>query len=717
MRLFAVPLIFFTLVSFAGAQPDGAFRLYKKKDYQGTLKALEGADKEKQAGLSHLTGLALLKLGKTEEAKRYFEAAAADPLTGDASLFQLIQIADSRGEYRDVLIQTGNLIERFPYSPYQNEALIFRARGFWETGLYLKAEGILTYLLNRGLTSPQKALWLLAKTRESAGKIPDAFQTYKTIYLEHPQAPFSDNATAEMERIQKENKIKFPPLTRAERIKRAELMMTNRMFKEAAEYIPGINTSGLTKAQRSALLLSLGNAYLKLGQTDKAMETLKISAELKDKATRPDALYNMAKIYWNRDDDENTRLFCGHIIGEFPQTEQAAQAMYILARMDESKGLKAEAVQKYEKLQSVRPSAKVAEESLFRAAFLRYVGGDFSGAEKVFERLADRRDNSAPAARYWLISSLRAQGKNTDGIQNLQTSKLPPTYYDYLTANPDIFRASNPQNVPDAELGAVVSERVEALAKNRLKEPRLDDRARWLLNSARAWRAAGFDDTAKSLLATMAGAIPVDSSRWMAWEFYKAGCNSCATKILDGLKLDDSPPEDAELNMLMLYPIVQWDALLKEALSAGVDPFLVLSVIRQESRFDPDALSPANAHGLMQLIPSTAERVGSRLGMTGINTERLRDPEINLRLGTQYLAELIRSENGSLPLALGTYNAGPKFMEKIKRRIPTDDPGLFIEQIPYQETKDYVKKVLRNYQTYKKLYGSLSPSPSAQSAP
>jgi soluble lytic murein transglycosylase len=731
MKRFVIPILFFMLATGAWADPppppdqaDTALRLFKKKDFEGTLKAIDGLDQDRRASFSYMTGYSLLRLGKTEEAKVYFERSAADSLTGDAGLFQLMLILDANGDNRELLLLTGRLLDRFPYSPQRQEALLLRGKAFLETGLYLKAGEMLTDILHNGLASPHKALWLLAKSQEPSGKITEAFQTYKTLYLEHPQTPFADKAWAEMERMKKEHRKNFPPITRREQINRAGLMMANRMYKDAVAYIQGIKPYGLSKSEKSALLLSLGTAYGKLGQSDKAVNAVKDAAALRDKTTRPEALYHLAKIYWNKDDEEKTRELCEQIIKESPSNEQAAQARYILARMDESKGRKKEAVEKYDKIAAIYPSAKITEECLWHAALLAYITGDFPGAEKRFERLAARNHNTAPMARYWLINSMRAQGKNADEQQNLLATKYQTSYYAYLSANPEMFREPADTNGPDAALGEAASARIETLAATRIKEPRLDERNAWLLKSSRAWRDMGFDDTAKTLLGSMAGTLPPDSAYWLAREYYKARCNSCATKLLDAVKMDEVAPEDMELVMLMLYPVVQWDALLREANSAGVDPFLVLSVIRQESRYDPDALSSANAHGLMQLIPSTAERTGAKIGMTGITVDKLREPEINLRLGTRYLADIIKSENGALPFALGTYNAGPKFIEKLKQRLPTDDLGLFIEQIPYQETKDYVKKVLRNYLIYRRLYAgftppipSVEPAPAAQETP
>jgi soluble lytic murein transglycosylase len=106
----------------------------------------------------------------------------------------------------------------------------------------------------------------------------------------------------------------------------------------------------------------------------------------------------------------------------------------------------------------------------------------------------------------------------------------------------------------------------------------------------------------------------------------------------------------------------------------------------------------------MQLIPATAARVAVRLGLPPPSQERLFDPEINLTLGTQYLKELLERYSNNWHKALAAYNAGEAAVDRWEREIGTDDIEEFVEQIPYVETRGYVKLVLRNHRIYKRLY-------------
>ncbi len=728
MRRFFVPVLLLSLAILpiaakAGAAPpaadpaEDAPRLFRKKDYAGALNAVKALSADQGEKFFYLAGYSLLQLGQTDEAGTYFEKSSANPLTGDAGLLQLMLICDARGEYGRLLRLTERFLDRFPYSTHLQEVLLLRAKSFLETGLYLKAGWMLKEMLGTGQAAPHKALWLLARAGEAAGDVREAHLAYRTIYFEHPQTPSADKAWAEMERIKKENRgTFFPPVSPQEQISRAKLMIANRMYKEAEAYIGGIKRYGLPRKDKAALLSGLATAQEKLGQTDKAAASLSEAAALRDAGTRPDALYHLAKIYWNKDEEEKTTKTCLQITKESPSSELAARSRYILARMAEAKGRNKEAVEAYDNVSTTHPSTGMADESLWRAGFLSYLMQDFPGAEKRFVRLGEKSRNSAstaPMAEYWRINSLQAQGKSVEDLRSLLAAKYPASYYGILASNRDFFSQLAVRTGADAGLGDAASVRIEALAEKVLKEPRLDDAHSWMLRSAAAWGSTGFDDAARALLNGVAVALPQtpEASLWLAWRYYKAGCRACASRAVEAVKQELATPEEAELSMLLRFPVAHWASLFAESKTNGLDPFLVLSVIRQESRFDPDASSSANAHGLMQLIPATAERTAAKLGLKGTTVELLHNPDVNLRLGTRYLADLIREQNGSLPLALGTYNAGPKFMERLRQRVPTDDMEIFIEQIPYQETRDYVKKVLRNYAIYRKIYGGFAPAP------
>lgn len=150
----------------------------------------------------------------------------------------------------------------------------------------------------------------------------------------------------------------------------------------------------------------------------------------------------------------------------------------------------------------------------------------------------------------------------------------------------------------------------------------------------------------------------------------------------------------------LLFPRPYEELITAASREHGVDPSLVLALIREESFFRSDARSPANAYGLMQLLQGTARQVADGSGLK-VMARDLYDPEINVRLGLEYLKTLLERYDGRLYLALAAYNAGPHRVDQWRRDFPLADEEEFIEMIPFSETRNYVKNILRNYFFYR----------------
>jgi soluble lytic murein transglycosylase len=153
------------------------------------------------------------------------------------------------------------------------------------------------------------------------------------------------------------------------------------------------------------------------------------------------------------------------------------------------------------------------------------------------------------------------------------------------------------------------------------------------------------------------------------------------------------------------YPLAYWEMIRKISEERGLDPFLVLALIRQESLFDPKAVSPATASGLMQLLPSTAVQTAGQLGLSPVQPENLFEPDLNLTLGTHYLKGLLQRYSNNVIRALAAYNAGENAVARWEQQSQVEDDEEFIERITYRETRLYVKLVLRNHSTYRRIYG------------
>lgn len=184
--------------------------------------------------------------------------------------------------------------------------------------------------------------------------------------------------------------------------------------------------------------------------------------------------------------------------------------------------------------------------------------------------------------------------------------------------------------------------------------------------------------------------------------------------------------EEAKVAWRLAYPMVRTHELWEHGRRYGVDPLLMMGIMRQESRYQATAVSHAGAVGLVQVMPRTGAKVAALLGEGRYSPADLVDPATNLRYGVYYLSLLLKRFDGHFPLAVASYNGGPHNMSRWLRpwleRGETIETDAFVEQIEYDESRDYVKKVSAFYATYAELYGPpgarlvIPPSPHADRA-
>lgn len=172
----------------------------------------------------------------------------------------------------------------------------------------------------------------------------------------------------------------------------------------------------------------------------------------------------------------------------------------------------------------------------------------------------------------------------------------------------------------------------------------------------------------------------------------------------------------AEFDTSLRYPMPFADDITDAARAAGLDPALVFGLIRQETRFMPQLKSSVGAAGLMQVMPATARYVAKKIGLPWTNPALISDPLTNLKLGTAYLKMVLDDLGGSQPMAAAAYNAGPGRPRRW-REGPTVETAIWAENIPFNETRDYVKKVMSNAAVYGALLDSRQPAPTAQLRP
>ena len=220
--------------------------------------------------------------------------------------------------------------------------------------------------------------------------------------------------------------------------------------------------------------------------------------------------------------------------------------------------------------------------------------------------------------------------------------------------------------------------------------------------------AAGlYDDALNELrfVQRSAGSSPAIEAT-IAWAYHRKGELRRAITLMRRvyphfLAADQTLPREV---LQVIFPLTYWDLIRKHAAARELDPYLVAALIAQESTFDPEIRSAANAWGLMQIVPATGRRLAASLGIRRFTTSMLTNPETNIRMGTLYFSRLVQQFGGA-HYALASYNAGENRVVRWKAERPGLDEDEFIDDIPFPETQNYVKRILGTADDYRLLYG------------
>jgi soluble lytic murein transglycosylase len=155
----------------------------------------------------------------------------------------------------------------------------------------------------------------------------------------------------------------------------------------------------------------------------------------------------------------------------------------------------------------------------------------------------------------------------------------------------------------------------------------------------------------------------------------------------------------------VIFPVAHWDTIRRHATERRLDLYLVTALVAQESTFQADVVSSANAVGMMQLLPSTGRQYARKVGVAGFTPAALTDPDTNVRLGTAYLSDLLARYGNDAAPALAAYNAGESRVDRWRAERPGIPRDEFIDDIPFPETQNYVKRIIGTAEDYRLLYG------------
>ena len=369
----------------------------------------------------------------------------------------------------------------------------------------------------------------------------------------------------------------------------------------------------------------------------------------------------------------------------YPTDTSSASALLLLSDLATDDGRDADARSTMLSLIQRFPNTRQAPQALFGAGLVAYINKDYKVAARELDSLVLRYPNSddALAAGYWSGRSWKARGDTSAANARWRAvlAKEKGSYYSVLSAKRLGIQlltdksADNYPSVPDID---AASKRIALL-----KEFGMETEAKFEYDRL-------FRDATES------------PQRLVATAHALAGTDQSSRSITLGRKAVAEVGATAP-NYRLMYPVLERQTLIESAKAYALDPALVASLIRQESNFNPRATSPVGARGLMQLMPPVGRTIAKGVGIPGYTDESLYDPAINIKLGTQHLSGLFK-KSSAIERVLAAYNAGESRVAKWILKAGADDPELFTERIPFVETRDYVRSIVRNREFYSSLY-------------
>ena len=392
---------------------------------------------------------------------------------------------------------------------------------------------------------------------------------------------------------------------------------------------------------------------------------------------------------------------------DYPGTDATARGLWWLGQRLSSQGKREEGAAVLLKLAETCPEHKLADDAILEAGNLLRAAKKTKEAIAAYQRLATHHPY-APMTGEALFESGRLKESlgDTEGAVGdyAKAARLIGQFYAHRAA--ERLQELGKLAAPDLKATGTVSF-IRPIPLGDLPETDYPDavkQAPWFQRLT-FFASLGLEEAEWEGIAL----IPAIVTSPSPGEYYRvlsdAGLTAMAAEIAEetGWGLKDGAPTFERLRVF--YPRAYWTEVQRVARETGLDPYLILAVGRQESIFQSRVVSVAGATGVMQLMPGTAEWLAKiEPAVSKRQAENLTQPANSLRLGAYYLIRMVDRNDANLVYALASYNAGPGNVSKWKKQIPTSDMEAFVEAIPFEETRGFVKKVLGNYGAYHSLY-------------
>ena len=566
---------------------------------------------------------------------------------------------------------------------------------------------------------PQEAIALLEKDRQptradlelvlgrayaAAGQLQKATTALRNLYYTMPLSPEAGQAQTELQRLAASAQIPPPGLN--ERRTRADLLMRGKRFSDAANEYRDL-LEALSSSDRPEVQLAMGTALRRSGQNKDAKKVLESLSNLPPEMNA-ERLFNLGEIARAADDDQSFLSFLDQLRQTDPTSPWMEQALlsagniYLLRRDYDH------AIDSFRELQQRFPNGSRASYAHWKVAWLSLRQGRTDEAKQGFDQQIALYPASGeiPAALYWRARLAEEDGepakahayykKVSERFRNYYYGELARQQMRKLKDDGDPVHYALLDRVPPLNTTGPAAQDEVPSDDLRVQKAELLENGALLDFAARELQAAANQNPGNWL--------PAETARM----YQDAGRYDMAIQVLKkavpnyfAVDLPSLPRSYWEA----LFPKPYWSDLKKFSSSNALDPYLVASLIRQESEFNPAAVSHANAVGLMQLLPKVGRGVAKQEKLRHFSTQQLFTPGVNMQLGTRYFRSMV-DKFGAFEYALAAYNAGADRVQDWLGQGKYRDPQEFVESIPFTETREYVQAILRNANVYRQLYGA-----------
>jgi soluble lytic murein transglycosylase len=534
----------------------------------------------------------------------------------------------------------------------------------------------------------------LGQAQFALGEKNSAQGVFKQLLLDHPLSSEGLQARARLTQGVEST------LTTEELSSLADAYYKGGRYADASEqYRALMRTPGLSEKDHNDFAVSAAACDWKLKRLSPAMVQGLADTDDESGARR---LYLLMELARDRDDATDQQRIVDLMETRFPHSQWLAEALFSSGNMYLLKRDYPHAVQYYKYLADHFPDGKNAAAAHWRAGWLSYRQKLYTDAASLFEdqiRLYPSATETV-AALYWR-ARLYEMVDHKPSMAAANYRAIVRTYQHFFYAQMSRARLAQ---LGDAKIvPAPQADGIQPMPLPKLVDTFPADSPQ--LAKARLLANAGLNE----YIAEQIAADP-DSSSWSALaeaQIYASYGETYRAMRLLKRALPYAASASVESIPLaywrILFPEPYWETIKAESAKNNLDPYLVASLIRQESEFNPSVISYANAWGLMQLLPAVGKQMAREEGMAHFQTFQLLDPETNIKLGTRYLKQMLDHLGGVPEYALAAYNAGENRVVDWQSAGPYQGMDEFVESIPFTQTREYVQAILRNVETYKAI--------------